>query len=424
MTGYDRSRVRGLTPALVLFLFCLLVYVLPFRYAASGDTVGTELLPVSILRDGDFYLDEFFGEDDEIPYVLWELDGRLVNAVPALPGLLSVPVYFAADLMGVDILAHRLDLSLISMSLMAALSVSFLYLLLLRAGREGPTALIMSLVFAFGTAVWSLASRGAWQHGPSILLIVLALFLMFSRSPRMAGLSGLFMGLAFAARPANVFILAPLAAYALLHTKRSLPVLLASAAVPLGLLAVYSHLVWGSVWLLGQCQGPSQFTGNVIEGIPGLLLSPARGLLVFSPFFCFSLYWLARKMLARRARPLDWYLAAAFVITVLAYSMWQRWWGGWCFGYRYLSELTPLLMLPLAECYDELIRGSRGLKVLFFALTGISACIHFLGAVVYPSDFHYNPDDIDFNPSRLWGLRDTELVRLTRKLLQAIGRRI
>ena len=45
----------------VLFLFALVlgIYLLNGRAIASGDTAPNRYLPVSILRDGSFYLDGF-----------------------------------------------------------------------------------------------------------------------------------------------------------------------------------------------------------------------------------------------------------------------------------------------------------------------------------------------------------------------------
>jgi hypothetical protein len=38
-------------------------------------------------------------------------------------------------------------------------------------------AFAVAMVFAFGTAAWSTASRGLWQHGPSMLCLAVAAYL-------------------------------------------------------------------------------------------------------------------------------------------------------------------------------------------------------------------------------------------------------
>lgn len=45
---------------LILFLVSFLIFNIGFRYVGSGDTLPNELLPISILREGNFDFNEFF----------------------------------------------------------------------------------------------------------------------------------------------------------------------------------------------------------------------------------------------------------------------------------------------------------------------------------------------------------------------------
>jgi hypothetical protein len=46
----------------------------------------------------------------------------------------------------------------------------------------------------------------------------------------------------------------------------------------------------------------------------------------------------------------------------------------------------------------------------FWVFAAFSVYVNFLGAFFYPSGFDWEPDNIDFNPGRLWSL-DTEITR-------------
>ncbi len=162
-----------LAPLIALFL-PLFVYNVGFRYVGSGDTAPAELLPITILHGHGFDFREFAGAD--LPYWFRLERGRVVSSYPVLPGLANVPVYAVARLFRVDLSSHRLLLSMLSASGVAALSVLFLDLALTHVCRSEDAALFFALVYAFATTVWSVASRGAWQHGPSVLFLSIALW--------------------------------------------------------------------------------------------------------------------------------------------------------------------------------------------------------------------------------------------------------
>ena len=137
-----------------------------------------------MLREGDLDFDELIAGAD-LPYPYRRVDGRIVSAYPIVAGLLNVPVYAVANVLGVDLMAGRQRLSLITASLLCAGASLFMYFALLHVlrGSKG-RALAFSLVFAFATGVWSVASRGMWPHGPSLFFLSGALALMFSGEKR------------------------------------------------------------------------------------------------------------------------------------------------------------------------------------------------------------------------------------------------
>src|SRR5690606_23020586 len=67
----------------------------------------------------------------------------------------------------------------------------------------------------FCTPAWSTASRGLWQHGPTILLFATALLLLVRAEdrPGRAALAAIPLGLALAVRPTNLFPSLILTAY-------------------------------------------------------------------------------------------------------------------------------------------------------------------------------------------------------------------
>jgi hypothetical protein len=120
---------------------------------------------------------------------------------------------------------------------------------------------------------------------------------------------------------------------------------------------------------------------SFLKGLAGVLVSPARGLFVYSPIFVVSVWgalriWKERRWLPLRAAA----LAALGILLVTAH--WKGWHGGWCYGYRLLVD-TSLLLAFLAIPVAEKLRARRRLTVLVGVLALWSVGTQALGAFVY-----------------------------------------
>jgi hypothetical protein len=420
VTGVSFARHRALA-GFATFAIPLTVYLLGFRYVGSGDTRPAELLPIALLRGRGFDLSELVDPAEKYPYWYRRIGGRIVSSYPVLPGLLNTPVFVAADLAGVDLYEQRLKLSMISASLISALSVFFMYLCLERLCARRRSAIFLAMVYAFGTCVWSVTSRGMWQHGPSLLFLAAALALLLRESPRTAAWSGLLLGLAVVCRPPNIVLVAPLVLFVLLRRRGADPLFAALAAIPFLLHAVYAAAYLGSPFATGYWNAfpeVANFRGNPLVGLAGLLVGPSRGLFVFSPIFLFAALGAVISLRDKRRWPIAPFLAAGTVLLVLLYSRWTTWWGGHTFGYRYLIETLPGLMIFVAIAWEERVTHSRALGTAFALCLTWSLGVHALGAYFQPSGFNQKMDE---NPSVLWSLRTSEIAMSTRKALAAFG---
>jgi hypothetical protein len=404
--------LRRLAPVIAFFL-SFFVYNIGFRYVGSGDTVPAELLPISLLHGHGFDFREFVSGD--LPYGFRLVQGRVVSNYPVLTGLLNLPAYGLARLAGVDLYAHRFLLSMLTASLLAALSVLFLERALVRVCRTEKEALFFAMAYAFGTTVWSVASRALFQHGSSVLFLSIALWALL-RGNRAIPLAGLALGLAVVNRPTNIAIALPLAIYVLRYQRRWLPGFAALALLPAFFHFWYAATYWGSPLSLAQDVSGGDFAGHLGRGLAGILISPSRGLFVFSPFFLFAV---PAGVAAFRAKPpgvnrLPRYLVVAVLATLLLYGRWTMWWGGHTFGYRLVTELAPLLTILVAGYWPTIVQSKPRL-VLFSLCLGFSVYANFIGAMVFPSGFNEN---LDLQTGRLWDLRNSELELSTRELIR------
>jgi hypothetical protein len=73
-----------------------------------------------------------------------------------------------------------------------------------------------------------------------------------------------------------------------------------------------------------------------------------------------------------------------FLLGLLPYSMWSNWEGGWSFGPRFLVDVIPYLVIPIAFALSESrARNAKTLKVVFPSLFVLSSFI--AGAAAFTS---------------------------------------
>jgi len=163
------------------------------------------------------------------------------------------------------------------------------------------------------------------------------------------------------------------------------------------------------------------FCHPLLEGLNGIMLSPARGLLVYCPV---ALIAIPGLVLAFRNTTIHNSIYLVFVVfifsSIVFVSKWGMWHGGYCYGPRLLSEIQPFLLLSAIPAWDfvKLHQQRRRLKTLFYTLLAWSIFTQAVGAYEYRySKWNDFPSDVDRHHDRLWDWRDNPI---NRSILQGI----
>ena len=150
---------------------------------------------------------------------------------------------------------------------------------------------------------------------------------------------------------------------------------------------------------------------DLLGGAAGTLLSPNRGLFVFSPWIPLALAALPATASRLRPWPVGRVALWALVPFLCQQAAFAEWWGGWSFGPRLWTEVVPLFAIPLGLALEWSWDRYR----LFFVgllLTGLFAIgVQAIGAFYFPSSWNAGPPNVVFQPARVWDWRDTELRR-------------
>lgn len=401
-------RDRRLRASFLIGLCCLLIYNANLRSISAGDTYPARYLPFAIVRHQTLFLDPIAkvaaqGRGRGAFWLVPLPDGHLMSLYPVIVPLLVAPLYVPA----VEFLHlrgwtdARLDhvarvMEKLSASFLAALSSSLLYLLL-RRRTKASIALLLTLAYAFGTTTWVISSQALWQHGLAQLLVIGVLLLLTGpySAPR-ALWAGVLLGLIAGNRPPDVILAAALGAYGLFWAGRRQSVrLFAGAALPVVLVLFYNLGTAGNAAGGYGLLGKADFLGHdLLPGVAGLLVSPTRGLLVFSPFLLFlTLAWryLPRD---RGERILTLLMSIAVVMQIVLYAK-ADWRSGMSWGPRYMTDLLPFLIWMLVPVVSALRRVGRA---LFVTAAGIAVVIEAIGAFSYTGSI----DSVIFAGDKGW----------------------
>jgi hypothetical protein len=220
-----------------------------------------------------------------------------------------------------------------------------------------------------------------------------------------------------------------------LETAPAIAVILASLAVRLGvrrtlpavgLVAVSATVLMAAQWTwFGSVLGAKlilQESGLAAHGVTGtlspepwygalgLLVSPSRGALIFSPIILIPLVALPLMWRQRLDAGDNWWSAAA-VLQYVGYATYSMWWGGHTYGPRYLLDaLIPLT--PAAAAGVAWVLAQRWRQVAGGLALAWSIFVAALGAFCYPNDrWNSEPGSVDIEHHRLWNWRDPQILR-------------
>ncbi len=288
-------------------------------------------------------------------------------------------------------------------ALCSAISTVYVYRLCMLLGSRKAPAFLAGLTYAFATPVW-VFGKTLFAHTFSALFLVMAYYHLFQvlKQPykREALMAGIFAAIALSVEYTNLLLILPGFLYLLLKLRKNLgsfilfitPLFLSGS-----LLLLYNYvcfknpLTFPETYWIGYGGNPtniwSRFSTPLEVGLQGLLLSPSRGLLLFSPIAALAIPSI--YLLAKTKRTEATVLASIFLINLLVFAKWYMWNGGASYGPRFLIPSLPFLITPIFAAIEKLASArSRPLKLAgaagFTALFAASAVIASIGAVTTP----------------------------------------
>lgn len=347
-------RTRLSSRRVFLLFACLYILSLGHGFYSSDGEVMFQTA-AALAERGTFELPP----DPALPQIVPGADGAFYSKYdPGLP-LLAVPFYAAGDWLGEVNHAHRYRLAAIGVLLLPALAgaVAVAALHGLAASLFPPRrAQLVTLAAGLGALLWSY-SRMLFPEAVLAACLTLAVWAIDrGRRARHAGpawivIAGGMLGVGILTRAALAIYIPALALLvAGWLPPAPWPQQIKRLALFLGGMIPFAlALLWHN-WLrfddlLQSGYGGEGFPTPLWKGVPGLLISPGKGVLVYAPPLILCLLLWPRF---RRVYPaLGAALALAWIIALVFFGAWWAWYGGWSWGPRFLVPLVPLSCLPL-----------------------------------------------------------------------------
>ena len=405
-------------------LFVALLFIFWFSPVAQvTDSKFALLLSHSLWQQHTFTFDHYNFPPADIGvhatgvlYQLHEVNGHVYYILPVGTAVLSAPFVRVAEACGLSPVnpdgsynekqEERLQHGLASL-LMAFLGAIFYFTARLKLSRW--LSIIIALSGALGTQIWSTASRGMWAHTWNALLWGVIAWLLLKaavsdKKPQPFLLATL-LSWTYFVRPTSAMGIIAVTIYVCWYYRSMFTLYAATGAAWFALFLYWSWTHFGAFFPEYYQAGRLDFSvfGTALAGH---LISPARGLLIYVPalFFLGYLLWRGWRELPHKGLAI---LALACVGGQLfSASAYPHWWGGNCYGPRFLTDLAAWFVLLAVLALAAKDKWRAGEVATGALLLSLSLFMNGRGATSWDTwNWNSIPDDINKTQQRLWDWR-------------------
>jgi hypothetical protein len=354
--GFADSR-RGVIGVVLLLSVASIFYICPVHYLSDGgfsllmdEAIIHEWTPNMLTYQvprghGGLFI------NDGYPWNIKVINGRLLYVYPWGSPLLSLPAVAIFNAAGFRVAPHHKYNGYNELRMQAIIAAGLcaitIWVIFQTAGCLLPLwwSLAIALGAAFGTSIWSSASRTLWPQTWDVLLITIGIWILLSGSIR-PFLLGTVLAWACLVRPQVIPDVAAITVYVLVRYERWFLWRYAAAG------ALWTVPVSATMWFFTGGFFSAYYSAELLdfphqfwERLYGVLFSPSRGLIVFSPIALVPIYLTIRYWKVLPERHLAIVASVIVGMHLVILSSWFMWWGGGSYGPRMLLETVPWFVL-------------------------------------------------------------------------------
>jgi hypothetical protein len=336
-------------------------------------------------------------QDPALAGALLTADGRRFSPYSLIASVTSLPLVWLARHIGPESVAREHVFFSFTSAAFAGATAVLVFLFFVTLGVECRIAVLWVLVLAFATSMLPAGTTvfDQVQHAFFLTAAALLLFVATRRdSLRLAAAAGLVMAVAVSIKEVYLALVPAFAIISLWEPDAPAPARRRSAVR----MAVFAGVSVGGIclWIavnvlrfgdpLSSVKASSTVLspfGNGFVGIPGLLVSPGKGLMFYSPAMLVAIWGL--RQLWRRERRLAQAVTAGSIVHLIGMGSLSFYGGDWCWGPRYLVPMMPLVALG----FPMVSAAGAGRRVLIGALVAVSFAVQVMGLAIDHHRFFY-----------------------------------
>ncbi len=419
----------------IVFVICVTIFMLaPVKQIV--DSRYAIMLSQNLITYNSFKLDNYnimktimFDKEGKLvktadnvtykyPYQIESVNGHQYYLLPNGSSVLSVPLVYIYNIFGIYAVntnntLNDVNEAIIQRGIASFLMASLCVLIFKLATCYLPVRLSLAVVIvsAFGTQIFSTASRALWSHtwGIFIVGIVICLLVRLEKETAFTGIKlGTLLSWLYFVRPTYSIQIIIVSIYIFMRHRKIIVPYILTGTVWLSGFIFYSWYNYGKL-LPSYYQSNRLSISNFWVAFSGNLISPSRGILVFCPIIVFVIYTLIKYWKHLKCKGLVVVSISICTLHLLTISCFPNWYGGSSYGPRLMTDVLPWLILlsilglhALIVDKDKCISGSS-LKLchVVFKLETIavviliimSVSIHSVGAFSERANswWHYIP---------------------------------
>jgi hypothetical protein len=436
--SYSRHRMAG-----VVFVIAFLIFNSSPLHPIN-DSKYSMMLSQCLLEHRSFQLDHYalprlppVEREDYVAngdiYQLEQVGSHIYYFFPPGSAVLSMPFVMIANTFRVSAVSTDGAFNLrgeatieawLAAFLMAVLASVFFYTaeLVLPVGYS----LLVTTGASLGTQIWSTASRAMFSDTWALLLLGVVIFTLLRNATTGSDLRPALI----ATLLAWTYFVYPIYA---LHIMAISAYLLFVFSVRQILIYMLTGVCWAAGLVFYSWHNFRQLLPNYFRpgrlhfrefwvALPGNLISPSRGLLVFVPTIFFVAYLLIRFRKRLPHRRLVTTALVAILLQLFFISGFDHWWGGHSYGPRLSTGVVPWLFLlavlgmkaMLAHRAERRVFSNLRSRALLgggLALLALSIFINARGAIALPTAvWNARPVNVDEQPARVWDWRQPQFL--------------
>lgn len=428
----DSSLLKKYWQYPVLIGLSLVIFGIAYKSPVnSGDSDAhfSMIVSQSLLENHTFYVEAY---KDVIPeqfstyggLQLREWQGHIYYRYPLGTSLFAVPVVWAVRQFTNKDMLHMPD-NHQTQNLIAAFTVVTAFWLIYGLGRcylDRFSSLIIALVFTLGSTLMSTMGAALWNMNFLVIFELTALWLMARyETGKTTRAYSFFLGLllfaAFFTRPTAAIFIGCVLIY-LFWKHRSVFCTAAGTAVVLLLaFGLFSWVTYGEILPPYYAAGSWIDPQNIGLALAGILVSPSRGLFVFSAFLLVVLGGVVYYFPKLKRIGLFWVGVIWFGLLLLLVASTRNWWGGYSFGPRLLTDGLPALSLLTILLWQTMRENAAqsvqyGMALTFVLLGVFSIYIHSYRGLFILESLGWNgilPPSVDVLPEYIFSWKYPQL---------------